>query len=110
MGEPKITPELAQKLRGCPPASPVEVVVEMCPLAPPEAALSRAERIDALKAGFEAIAQPVAHAVEQLGGEITGMVWLNQTLLIRIPADAVDKLDSVEEIRRIDVPHRIERE
>lgn len=110
MGGAKITPALAERLRGCAPASPVDVVVEMCPAPPPAPSLSRGERVHAIRESFEAAVAPVADAVTALGGTVTAAVWLNQTLLVRVPADAVGKLDAIDAVQRIDVPHPVEKD
>jgi hypothetical protein len=110
MSGPKITEALAEKLRRCPAAAPIDVAVEMCPLDPPPSSASRSERIHAIRESFEAAVAPVADAVTALGGTVTATVWLNQTLLVRIPADAIDKLDGIDGVQRIDVPHQLQKE
>lgn len=108
MATPKITEALAQKLQASPPASTVEVVVEVQSLGVPAASLPRDARIRALRQDFDAVAAPLAEAIAALGGKVTGTTWLNQTLRASLPATEIAKLDSLDAVQRIDVPHALE--
>jgi hypothetical protein len=48
--------------------------------------------------------------ISRLGGEVVGKAWINSTLLVRVPQDAVSGIADREEVVRVETPHRIERE
>ena len=93
----------------------LDVVLE---LAQPDAAPSaggdrgpsRAERIAQQKASFEAAAEPVKAIVRQAGGSVEGEAWINCTIKARIPTRAIERLQEVDSIIAIDLPHRLDRE
>jgi hypothetical protein len=68
--------------------SPVEVVVEMQPVAVP-ASGSRASRIEAVRTGFEEELRGVAERIAAAGGEVLETAWINQTVRGSIPAGEV---------------------
>jgi hypothetical protein len=59
---------------------------------------------DALREAFRQAATPVAEAINNLGGEVTGEAWINQTLRARLPAKSVGRLSDVDEVRAVAVP------
>jgi hypothetical protein len=93
----------------------LDVVLELAqPDASPEArgdrGPNRAERIAHQKASFEAAAEQVKAVVRQAGGSVEGEAWINCTIKARIPTRAIERLQEVEAIIVIDLPHRLDRE
>ncbi|MFQ5525986.1 MAG: hypothetical protein ACE5GX_06955 [Thermoanaerobaculia bacterium] len=88
----------------------VELVVELEPVEPAAARLSRAEKIAAHKEAFERQAAPVAAAIAEAGGEVVGRAWINQTLKARIPRHAVAAVARHEKVAQVDVPRPLELE
>ena len=56
---------------------------------------------------FERVAELVATEIRQLGGEVTGAAWINQTLRARLPATRVRELSKRAHVRALDVPRPI---
>lgn len=54
------------------------------------------------------------HEIEEriaaLSGEVVGRAWINSTMLVRVPADAVSELEGIDGVQRVDTPHKIERD
>lgn len=109
MTDPKISAALSDALAGAADDAMVDVVVELVPEAAP-AGPSRAERMAALQSGFASEAAPVEDAIRRAGGEVVGRAWLNQTLLARVPAPAVDAVCRLRQVRRMDRARRLEPE
>ena len=108
MGE--LSPRLVECLESVDRVTPIEVVVELCPVDP--AALpsgSRPERVAALQAAFQRELRPVAERIEAAGGAVLETAWLNQTLRSVVPAGELPALAAYAAVRTIDLPHPLHR-
>jgi hypothetical protein len=85
-----------------------EVILELVPVQM-ESVGSRTEKIDRLRAAFQARAEPVERAVRAAGGEVLGEAWINSTLKCRIPARALSELKDHPDIMKIDLPRPLSR-
>lgn len=105
-----LTTELSDELEGKTDSDMVEVVLELRrhdkPVKASEAS-SRRERIEALKESFDRDVGTLEEAIRQVGGEITGRAWINQTVRARVPAPKVKELAAHEKIQTVDLPHQI---
>jgi hypothetical protein len=63
-----------------------------------------AASVPALQASFAERAAPVEAAVADLGGEVVDRAWINSTLRVKIPADALPKLSAVPGVTALDAP------
>ena len=68
------------------------VVLDLGSAATPAAHGSRAERIEALRASFDALADEVESQVRDLGARPVQRAWINRTLLVEAPAASVEQL------------------
>jgi hypothetical protein len=102
MAEPdsKITPEL--RARAGDAEEPIDVIVEL------ENRGGEETGVEGLKAAFSASAAPVAERIANLGGEVTGEAWINQTVRARVPAKHVDQIADLDEVSVVDVPRALE--
>ena len=66
------------------------------------------QSVTALREAFSHTAAPVVERISNLGGEVTGEAWINQTVRARVPAQRVYELADLEEVSAPDVPHAIE--
>ena len=108
MNSTKVTPQLEARLAAADEADELDIIVELQPSPSPDAPANRAQRIAAMKEAFRQQAQPVAEAIEQAGGQVTGQAWLNQTVRARVPARVVKELSTLERVASFDVPHQLE--
>lgn len=109
----KISKQLSDRLEETGASGLLDVIIELRRRAESAAAtqaLSRSEKIAALKEDFTRNVTPVEEAVRRVGGEVTGQAWINQTVRARVPADRVKELSEHEQIEVLDAPHPIERE
>ncbi len=108
----KLTPTLAARLRHAEASERVEVILELRPRH--EAAevaaqrKSRSERIAAIKEAFARDLDPVEEVVQKVGGEVLGRAWINQTVLVRVPALAVKQLSKLDGVEALDVSRHLE--
>ncbi len=83
----------------------VDVILELNK--PDVAAVGRQERIALLKESFAQSSAPVTRAVEQLGGEVLGSAWINQTIHARLNPAGVRRLADLDAVAAVDLPHKI---
>jgi hypothetical protein len=88
----------------------LDAVVELTAQAMPAGKLSRGERMAAVKQAFEERASRVEEAVRSAGGEVLGKAWINQTLQVRLPSDALAGLADLDEVCQLDAPRKLEPE
>ena len=62
------------------------------------------------RARFDEQCRLLAPHIAALGGEIVNQAWINSTVLVRLPGDALRELEKVAGVQRVDTPHRITRE
>lgn len=108
----KLTAKLSEHLEKADVTDLLEVILELHPQAESAAAAmqetrSRSEKIAALKEAFSREVTPVEEAVRQMGGEVTGRAWINQTVRARVPVERVRELSEHEKIAALDIPHPI---
>jgi hypothetical protein len=108
----KLTKELRQRLEQVPHDSLVEVIVEIIggESAPAQAGASRADLIATRRQQFLETVAPVERRVHNMGGEVLGHAWVNQTLRVRVPAGTVDQLTESDCVASVDAPARLTRE
>jgi hypothetical protein len=99
----KLSPRVTERLASLGGRGPVEVVVEMQPVAVP-ATGSRASRIDAVKAGFEQELGGVVERIAAVGGEVLETAWINQTVRSSIPAAELLRVAQHAAVTGIDLP------
>jgi hypothetical protein len=51
---------------------------------------------------------PVKTAINGLGGEVVGFVWLNRTILAKVPAYQIRELANIDNVHLIDLPHSLQ--
>jgi hypothetical protein len=107
----KLRSDLAEQLKKVQASDLVEIVLELYPQAEsaPKAAEtpSRSEKIAAKKAAFNQDVAAVEEAIRKVGGEITGLAWINQTVRARVPAQGVKELSQHEKVAALDIPHPV---
>jgi hypothetical protein len=111
MDSTKLTPNLIARLEESDPSEILDLILEMTTLSTPIkelTGLSRKERIAVEKAAFHTALTPIQKAICDSGGEVTGTLWLNHTLRVRIPAGAIKKLADLEIIASLDTPRPLE--
>ena len=105
---PKLTSNLRQQLAATPKGHSVEVVVEVGKKAasePPPG--DRAQKIAAMKQSFSVSSEPIERAIESSGGKVIDRAWINQSLKVRLPREAVEALSEREDVERVDTPRTI---
>lgn len=107
---PKLSSDLRQRLAATPKGHSVEVVVEVGKKAggaaePPSG--DRAQKIAAMKQSFSVSAEPIERAIESSGGTVIDRAWINQSLKVRMPREAVEALGEREDVERVDTPRTI---
>jgi hypothetical protein len=108
----KLRSNLAEQLKKADASDLLEIILELHPQAesPPTAApktRSRSEKIAAKKEAFSRNVAPVEEAIRKVGGEITGLAWINQTVRARVPAQGVKELSEHEKVAALDIPHPV---
>jgi hypothetical protein len=103
----KVSARLSERLHAEPALETVEVIVELRPLRPADTG-SRKDRIAALRDEFELEAAPVADRIAEVGGEVLGTAWINQTVRGRIPPSAVERVAAADAVISIDLPRPLE--
>jgi hypothetical protein len=71
---------------------------------------SRSEKIAAKKEAFNRNLASVEEEIRNLGGEITGRAWINQTVRARVPARGVKNLATNEKVEIVDIPQPLKSE
>jgi hypothetical protein len=107
---PKLSSDLRQQLAATPTGHSVEVVVEVgkkAGVAAEPAAGDRAQRIAAMKASFSVSAEPIERAIESSGGTVIDRAWINQSLKVRLPREAVEALGERDDVARVDTPRSL---
>ena len=79
----------------------VDVVVEL------DGSVHGQNDVAARKSAFAELAKPVSDAITDLGGEVLGEAWINQTLRARVPGSRVRDLSTLDEVMLVDVPREI---
>ncbi len=106
---PKLTSDLRQQLAATPKGHSVEVVVEVGKKAAAEPpAGDRAQKIAAMKRSFSVSAEPIERAIESSGGKVIDRAWINQSLKVSLPREAVEALSEREDVERVDTPRSIQ--
>jgi hypothetical protein len=100
----KLSPRLAQRMALLEGSTPVEVIVEMRPVAV-SATGSRRRRVEAAKAGFEQEFRGVAEKIAAVGGHVLETAWINQTIRSSIPATELLRVAEDDAVAAIDLPH-----
>ena len=106
---PKVTANLRQRLAATREGDSLEVVVEVGKKAaaePPPG--DRAQKIAAMKQSFSVSAEPIEKAIESSGGTVIDRAWINQSLKVRLPREAVEALSEREDVERVDTPRSIQ--
>ena len=105
MSTEKITHKLRNFLQEQ-PANHVEVVIELNPVAKAfsNSNLLRSEKIALVKQDFMKEFEPVEKLILEQGGDILGAVWLNQTIKAKLPANSLEQIAQLKEIKAIDLP------
>ena len=108
----KLTKQLREQLGRTPDASLVEVILEIeeAPAAPVAANVPRAERIARQKQQFLDFVAPVEQRIQQIGGKVLELAWINHTLRARVPARHVDQLSEPDCVASVDMPSPLSRE
>src|SRR4051812_4341460 len=87
---------------------PLDLVLELDSV-PVDRSLSRADRIDALKARFFDRSKEIRALVERTGGSVRDEAWINSTLKVRVRPETLRELRKADGIRRIELPRAITR-
>ncbi|MEX5716960.1 hypothetical protein [Geodermatophilus maliterrae] len=103
----KLSPRVVERLAAVDGRSPLEVVVEMQPVAVPSTG-SRASRVEAVKAGFERELAGVAERIAAVGGQVLETAWINQTVRSSIPAAELVRVAEDDAVAAIDLPRPLE--
>ena len=108
----KLTKELRERLEHVPGDSIVEVIVEINggESESLRAGVSRGEQIATRRRQFLETVAPVERQIHSIGGEVIDHAWVNQTLLVRVPAGSVDQLTESDCVASVDAPARLRRE
>ncbi len=110
---PKLSSDLRQQLAATAEGHSVEVVVEVgrkAAVAAGPAPGDRAQKIAALKQSFSISAEPIERAIVSSGGTVIDRAWINQSLKVRLPREAVEALSEREDVDRVDTPRTIKPE
>lgn len=110
MQRSKRTAELSSVLEKSAARHPIDVVVELRQDESRPAnseGISRAERLAARQRRFESEAGPVIDRVQAAGGVVTAAIWLNEVLYVTVDPAALDDLEGLEVVHRLDVPRDV---
>lgn len=111
MNAAKMTPDLKSQLRQTDTDGLLEVVLELhSQNQGGTAALSRGEAIALRKEAFGQDVASVEETVNEVGGEVVGNAWINQTVRARVPAHGLERLSELDEVAVLDVPHTLQAE
>ena len=106
----KLRSNLAEQLQKTAASEPLDIILELYPQAESASTSaletrSRSEKIAAKKEAFSRNVALVEEAIHKVGGEITGLAWINQTVRARVPAQGVKELSQHEQVAALDIPH-----
>jgi hypothetical protein len=107
---PKLSSDLRQQLAATPRGHTVDIVVEVGRTAgapSEETSGDRTQRIAALKRDFSAVAEPIERAIARFGGTVLDRAWINQSLKVRLPREAVEALGERDDVARVDMPRSL---
>jgi hypothetical protein len=107
---PKLSGDLQKQLAATPKGHSVEVVVEVgkkAGAAAEPASGDRDQRIAALKKDFSLCVEPIERAIESSGGTVLDRAWINQSLKVRLPREAVEALGERDDVARVDTPRSL---
>jgi hypothetical protein len=105
----KLSHRLTIRLGAVKGSSPIEVIVELRPVAVPHSG-SRRQRIEAAKAGFEHELREVAEKIAAAGGHVIETAWINQTVRSSIPAAELQRVAEDDVVAAIDLPQPLRAE
>ena len=105
----RLSAVLADYLQKAKPRDLVDVVIEVSDAGVPSPHGDRSERIAAAETQFAAATRHVADFVRQAGGEVLGGTWLGQAIKVRMPAEDVERLLSLDRVDLVDLPRRLTR-
>lgn len=108
----KLRANLAAQMKKAHASDLLEIILELYPQAESEAAAvpgaqSRSSKIAAKKEAFSRNVASVEEAVRKVGGEITGLAWINQVVRARVPVQGVKELSKHEKVAALDTPHSL---
>ncbi len=108
----KLRANLAARMKKANASDLLEIILELYPQAESEAAAapgaqSRSSKIAAKKEAFSRNVASVEEAVRKVGGEITGLAWINQVVRARVPVQGVQELSKHEKVAALDTPHSL---
>ena len=105
----KITDALAESLAVGHSDDRLELIVELtAPVDAPSTGANRAAMIAARKAAFSLAAAPIAEQIREMGGEITGEAWINNSMRARLAKRHAPALSANESVKRLDLPRQLE--
>ena len=111
MNAAKMTPDLKSQLTQTDAAEVLEVVLELHSQSQEgTAARSRGEAIALRKEAFGHDVVPVEETVNEVGGEVVGNAWINQTVRARVPVHGLERLSELDEVAVLDVPRALQAE
>jgi hypothetical protein len=105
----KLSPGLTERLDSMAGSSPIEVIVELHPVAVSTSG-PRSQRIEAVKAGFERELRPLAEKIAAAGGRVIEAAWINQTVRSSIPAAGLQRVAEDDVVAAIDLPQPLRAE
>jgi uncharacterized protein YifN (PemK superfamily) len=82
----------------------LKVIVELT------ARTNKDDSAEGIKAQFEIAKAPLEETILSLGGKVHQTAWINQSLMISIPAERIRELASTEGVRQIALPKKIQAE
>ena len=105
----KLSDRLTNWLGSVRGSSPIEVIVELRPVALSHSG-SRRQRIEAARAGFEQELPGVVEKITAVGGHVIETAWINQTVRSCIPADELQRVAEDDVVAAIDLPQPLRAE
>lgn len=98
-----------QELLASPTHSASTLLIRLVDQPAPEN-VSRSQKISHRKGQFEAVSQEVENAIRRMDGQILDRVWLNHTLLVRMPIPKIFALEQLQQVARIELPQTLHKE
>jgi len=68
---------------------------------------SRAEVIQIAKKELNAELEPLVKAINEHGGDILDTLWSSHTVKARIPANSIEAIAQLDNVKNIDLPNRL---
>lgn len=108
----KLSAKLMAQMKKAHTSDLVEIILELYPQAESVAtvasgAQSRSHQIAVKKEAFSRNVASVEEAIRKVGGEITGLAWLNHVVRARVPVQGVQELSKLEKVAVLDTPHTL---